>query len=403
MWIPRTTNELLSALGDIRETTYLDLKAVLPPSEKNITIAIDVAAMSADGGVIIYGVSEKKSAGTFPPNPIDLEGQCERIDSVVKSHVGGDLRFEVLPLREEDTEKVGKGYIVVHVPASPMAPHMVEGSGIWGRSAQGNKLLTQGDIDRLYARRKNWEASAESLIETARAACTFEPNTAPSPGVLHLVVQPVIGPDTIRAASLPGDDGKELILKIYKICNSLEFSETPIHSVRGLNATSTVRTFEGIRMVDAGESIDGRMQLEITNGGTLRFDCASVIDVTHFNEHRVIFDSAIAQMTAHILALAGQIYRDAEYNGLVDIAMVVDGGGGSISLVWATPSISMPIYSQRGRLPNEDRILSKRCSASELLGSKVVETADSILEPLLRVLRQPGWSRPLTVVSNSLQ
>jgi hypothetical protein len=55
-----------------------------------------------------------------------------------------------------------KGYIVVVVPASPRAPHQVTVKGeyrFYGRGATGNRLLNEGEIARLYARRERYEAA----------------------------------------------------------------------------------------------------------------------------------------------------------------------------------------------------------------------------------------------------
>jgi hypothetical protein len=55
------------------------------------------------------------------------------------------------------SEQEGLGYLVVIIPASPRAPHMVTLEGenrYYGRGATGNRILNQGDVARLYQRRE---------------------------------------------------------------------------------------------------------------------------------------------------------------------------------------------------------------------------------------------------------
>lgn len=73
MWVARTANELIAVLTDgtlPHESAAFEVKAQLPEPARNSDIPIDVAAMATDGGVIIYGVSENKTAVTFDSHPL---------------------------------------------------------------------------------------------------------------------------------------------------------------------------------------------------------------------------------------------------------------------------------------------------------------------------------------------
>jgi len=56
MWIPKTEDELTTAVkaGAIEEGVTFDAKQELP--SKNPELAKDVAAMATDGGVLLYGL-----------------------------------------------------------------------------------------------------------------------------------------------------------------------------------------------------------------------------------------------------------------------------------------------------------------------------------------------------------
>ena len=72
MWRPKDEQTIVSAAtaGDLEETHSFDAKAALPPEgdkRKSHDLAVDVAAMTVDGGTLLYGVREDEhDRPTFP-------------------------------------------------------------------------------------------------------------------------------------------------------------------------------------------------------------------------------------------------------------------------------------------------------------------------------------------------
>ena len=140
MWLPQSAVDIERAVeaGLFRKTPPIDAKAE-PGSAKSV--AIDVAATSTGGGVIVYGVREPdaKDGKRFVPSPIDLTGRRDWIDSIVKTSIDPVPYFEVLDF--ESTADADVGYLVVVVPKSDAAPHMMVSGGdnrFYSRSATGN-------------------------------------------------------------------------------------------------------------------------------------------------------------------------------------------------------------------------------------------------------------------------
>ncbi len=170
-------------------------------------IAVDVSAMSVNGGVVIYGVAEDKEKLTFTPNPIALGGLQERITSTVVTNVHERLEIDVKLLTIEQT---GTGFVVVEVPASVRAPHMVEVKGhyrYYGRASAGNILLTEAEVSRLYDRRQTVESEAHKALDTAIGLAPLEPVRGGVRGDLHLVARPLFGDSRLRERVLPDGAG----------------------------------------------------------------------------------------------------------------------------------------------------------------------------------------------------
>jgi len=74
MWIPRSLTELVAALPGLSETSNLELKEQLPIPSRNGDLAKDVACLTVDGGVIIYGVREDRSTQNFSLSTIIYRG-----------------------------------------------------------------------------------------------------------------------------------------------------------------------------------------------------------------------------------------------------------------------------------------------------------------------------------------
>lgn len=178
MWVPRTAAELEEAIANNTlppESASYEYKQQLPPPGKNADIALDVSAMTVDGGVIIYGVGENKAAASFFSAPLQLQGAVERISQPIESNVKERPDFTARPLPIDG--KPGEGYVVVECPASVRAPHMVEIKDeyrFYGRSPGGNRKLTELEVEQLYERRRRVEEEGRRTLDEAIAGGTSQ-------------------------------------------------------------------------------------------------------------------------------------------------------------------------------------------------------------------------------------
>ena len=127
--------------GQLAETQWVELKKQLRPTgrEGNLELARDLASLSFEGGVLVIGVEDKSHAVVG----CDVEGYRDRISQVAAMTVHPPLTPVIYPAirNPEDTDR---GVLIVEVPPSELAPHMVDGS-YWGRSSDGKRKL--GDLE----------------------------------------------------------------------------------------------------------------------------------------------------------------------------------------------------------------------------------------------------------------
>src|SRR5688500_5645651 len=87
MWGPKDADEIETAArrSNLTETSTFDAKEALPATaKKNKDVAVDVAAMSTDGGDLLYGIAEDADGRPTVPQPIELAGTAERVDQIVQ-------------------------------------------------------------------------------------------------------------------------------------------------------------------------------------------------------------------------------------------------------------------------------------------------------------------------------
>jgi len=167
-WFPRSIDdvEVVIADGSLRERHWLDVKAELGTSEgAKKDFARDLASFANDGGALLVGVRENKPAQTFVVDEVPLEGLSERVDEIARYRCDPPLYVACHPI--VGTASAGEpasGVLLVEVPPSPSAPHMVDGR-YYGRGDTTNRRLTNGEVARLHAVRTSRQASAEQLID----------------------------------------------------------------------------------------------------------------------------------------------------------------------------------------------------------------------------------------------
>jgi hypothetical protein len=335
MWIPKSAAEVEEAAqrGDLEETHTFDAKAALPIPKKNHDLAVDVSAMTVDGGSLLYGLGEDKNRRLTVLSPVGLEGAPERVAQIVETSISEPpfIRVQTLPLGADPS----KGYLLVVVPQSARAPHQVisgEDMRYYGRGAKGNRMLSETEVAVLYARREQWEVDREELLDAELANA---PAADPRLGYAVGYARPVAPDDSmvervasssqeiadllIRGARSWGDvradrEGRDYDPDLRKATNSWR---------RG-TAGWAVSTFD-----EADDKPGYTAKVELDFDGTGHFFCGRIVEMTQ-TDIRVLFETILAGNLASFFAAMGALYESTGYLGHVDLGMAVTGIEGSV-------------------------------------------------------------------------
>ena len=384
MWIPKTEDDIREVVEGrlIHEHELLEFKRELS-GKGLLEDASDIAAMSACGGVVIYGVSEKPWRMTPIDGVIQLR---ERLDQAAQHLVTGRLAIDIrlIPCGAPGDDR---GYLVVVVPASAQAPHGVRIHGevrFYGRGATGRRPLTQDEIDALYERRQRWSVDREAML--TQAVDSLPEPLAALEGRLVVIVRP-LGAGMGFLDRLSDGEGRSAAEALQAICMQAS-SAWPNHrgfrpdfgelgswvevprgfrsSTQRLGGQLYPRTFLALCVYE-----DGQVELV-----TL---CATIEDESH---HRLIAEEMIALHTARALAFAGIFLERALYVGQVDVGLLVDGLKGAISYRAYGPGMFPPSDGQTGY---EESIYRRTTRATLDDLSDPIALAGRLLQPLSRV------------------
>lgn len=185
---------MASNSGMFEETQWVERKKDIPPTSvpANLELARDLASLSVDGGVLIVGIEDSPKGTPGKVTGAVVENLADRIAQVAQSRVSPPLSVTVdsFPHPADSARAV----LVVTVPASAGAPHMVDGS-YWGRSENGKCKLSDGDVRRLLGDRQARAAGFRERLAAVEADLDIQP-TNPAVGWMYLLLAPTAQPQS---------------------------------------------------------------------------------------------------------------------------------------------------------------------------------------------------------------
>lgn len=385
MWMPASEQEILAAInaGDLVETASFDAKGALPAKGKAKDLAVDVAAMTADGGTLLYGVGEDENDMLTVPRPFELAGARERVDQIVRTSISEPPAIEVHTIPRDDDPSLG--YLVVQVSASPRAPHMVtvgKEHRYYGRGATGNAPLSEGEVARLYERRQRWEVDRFAMLEQAI-------ESAPIPSredfaYLHLVARPVVPDEGLFDRASEGQQAMQFLGGLISAASSAE-AFTTRYSPDFDGGHNQERRADGWAASwglgtewEEFKNPSRVLDLEVGLDGSGRLFCGRAAQ--RYEDRLLIFEPLVAGLTAKFLAVMGGLYNAGGYLGPVDVGVAVTGLRGGVSyFLRDNPWIDRAPY-------NKDRYRrTERLPASQLIGDSR-GAARALVLPLLRAI-----------------
>lgn len=384
MWKPKKEEEILEALasGLVEETAIFDGKREIP--SKSIETAKDIAAMSCDGGVIIYGIDEDENKLLTIATPFPLAGQPERIDNIVKTCIQESPEVVIYTVPTKADPSVG--YIVVVVPPSERAPHMVIVNGnnrFYGRGAKGNKPLSEGEVARLYERRQRLQVNLDKLLEDEIGRAPLTSYVA----ALHIIAQPVFRSEFFLERAQKQDESTiSLLNRCISFASQREVYETQVYAPDFFSMSPSWRhkadgyltnPYTGQPIVD--EDYNSSLLLKIDFDGTGHLFCGRA---GYILNQVSLFDPYITiGNTTRFFAYMGKLYESAKYYGMVNIGIGVTG------LLGLVPKTDDRIVKSFAKVYDEN-VYIKTGQVSALIFSDGYSLAERMLAPLMNAMTQ---------------
>lgn len=209
-WTFRTWSDVVEAAagGLLDESHWLDLKQELPAGKRkdNTELAKDLASLAVDSGLLVIGVEDDDGrAGNVCG--VELAGLRDRVDNVARDKVRPPLvvRSQEIP----DPDRQGWGCLMVHVPLSAQAPHMVD-YVYYGRSDRANTRLGDEQVRAILDQRRRDRAD---VVAELQQIADSDPVAAEQRqlGHLYVLAQPEIAAEEVLVEFLAGTDAVRVI------------------------------------------------------------------------------------------------------------------------------------------------------------------------------------------------
>ncbi|MEE3755432.1 AlbA family DNA-binding domain-containing protein [Mycobacterium intracellulare] len=391
--IPARTEEELQRLalnGLLEETHWLDLKRELGSGNAaNKDLAKDIAAFALDGGTILIGVDED----TTPPGlwPVPVDGLAERIEQIARMRVDEAVQIRTTVINSAGDPTLG--YLVVHVPQSVRAPHMVDGR-YYGRGDKTNRMLSNTEVVRLLDRRL---ADRRDLRAEAR---TIRTDLAGQDQRLFVAVADPLGArEDMLVALSESSTWQETVLQLV---HSAADAQHQTYAPTLVQASGFARRPGGVALTTGmhdGQRFTGNdraAEIVFAESGRLALASERAVTTRSFSnvyppppDSTVVFEALIIGHVSLLARLSAAVSHHWGYTGSWRFALSMNGLRDAVS--W---TLTDQHFGDRGPTYTEN-IYERVTEASlEDLDNDPGQVAAALTAPLLRSLGSyPAWSK----------
>lgn len=338
-WDPQTEDALADAanLGLLDETHYLELKGSIPPGRPaNKELAKDLAQFGIDGGTILVGVREREGAPALVP--IDLAGVCERIEQVAVTRIDPPLFVTCREIRCSGDEAVG--YVLVQVPPSASAPHMVDGT-YPARGDKSRRHLSDAEVARFHRARLSSETEMSGLLDQYMARDPVPLELRKQARIFVVAAPATSRPQMLLPLLDGGSTHARLVGLMGRASRVPGVREDALLPPNMMYATSLSTRVDGVAMssgLGIGRSVSPDTQghvgdifeIEFAESGVLRVFNSRLSDAPTDGGEQRILDTTLPQTVRQVVNLTAGVADRIGYGGVWNVGVVATGLAGLV-------------------------------------------------------------------------
>lgn len=332
-WRPKTEADLQAAIDDgiLEESHHLDLKRQVNSKQDNRELARDLASFAIDGGVLLIGIEEDTAKRTLRLAPQSIAGLAEKVERVARDTKGLLLNVTTETIAVDGDPS--RGYLLVHIPASPAAPHMVDGL-YYGRGDKTKHVLSDAEVVRLHERRRGAGGDVAALLRHEIDRDPIPPD-ARKHAHLFLVAQPQSAPQDMLLDLTSSPEWNMRLGKFVKLAYApavnLVWGQRDA-SPHLLDAHSGQRRARGVARVTNNlrdgriftpgrQNLESVMELQVHEDGGLRLFSSRLSRPDNTSDGQFIIHEAVVGNTYRFVALVTAAAAEAGYLGTWALAI----------------------------------------------------------------------------------
>lgn len=355
-WPDWSSAEVDVKAGDLHESHGLEFKggdyAITPGGRKEM--AKDIAALAVDGGTLVIGLQEDKPTGRATAlTPIAVQGVAERIDQACTYRIEPPLQVEIRDDLRDPADET-RGLVLVDVPASPLAPHMVDGR-YYGRDNRIARPLNDAEVLRLHHLRErdvdlverelaaSWKSAGRVIEGNGRLAAVAAHLGARRPQVLR---DQLAGQNWWTWLQERQDASDQRIREL--LAGTSPLAQLVYADWSGFSRSSGRNNERVAGGVAWRYERPGRcaLSVEVLESGTVRLaaDRLVVPEGGPGGEtgRRILNQIEAMTMVMHMVGLMSEIAEQAGIKGTAGLGLVIDGTDGAIPTMPFGPARNNP-------------------------------------------------------------